>query len=139
MSDSIQEHEGVSPRVKLVLSYLAVALSAILLMVIVVAIAVQNYFYQTQIGQLRAQAEVYAQQAVPIYQQNGNSWTNIMLSPDGPPKFYFAQYLVIVDTQGVSHTSLLPPSFNSYDTTLQQALSQSLHGQETDGKLEGNP
>jgi two-component system sensor histidine kinase BaeS len=133
--------EGVSLRVKLVLSYLAVALGAILLMVIVVTIAVQNYFYQTQVGQLRALAENYAQAAAKAYQQNNDSWLGLTLQPDFslvPTKSLF-QSLLIVDTQGVLHTYPLPPSFEPYNNTLQQALSQALRGQETDGSLQDDP
>lgn len=54
----------LSLRLKLVLSYLAVALGAILILAIAVAIAVQNYFTTTQLEGLRQQAQFRAQQAV---------------------------------------------------------------------------
>ncbi len=135
MNNPGQMHEGISLRVKLVASYLAVALGAILLMVIVVAFAVQNYFYLSQIGQVRADAEDIAQQAAQYYQQNGDSWTNLPPLAERP---YLSTYLVIVDSQGVEHTLPLPSSFDAYNTTLQQVLAQALHGQETSGTLQGN-
>ena len=52
-----------SLRVKLVLSYLGVALGAMLLLIIVVTLVVQNYFYSAQLGQFRANAEYTAQQS----------------------------------------------------------------------------
>src|SRR2546425_11862336 len=51
-----------SLRAKLVLSYLGVALGAMLLLIIVVSLAVQNYFYSAQLDQFRANAEYTAQQ-----------------------------------------------------------------------------
>src|SRR5712692_5155176 len=77
-----------SLRVKLVLSYLGVALGAMLLLIIVVSVVVQNYFYSTQRDQLRASAEFVAQQIGQIYHSNGESWDafrepiNLRYSPD---------------------------------------------------------
>src|SRR6266849_7113122 len=51
-----------SLRAKLVLSYLGVALGAMLLLIVVVSVVVQNYFYSAQLDQFRANAEYTAQQ-----------------------------------------------------------------------------
>src|ERR1700682_5488713 len=63
-----------SLQVKLVLSYLGVALCAILLLVVVISIAVQNYFYSAQIGQLRSEAEFSAQQVGLYFHKASESW-----------------------------------------------------------------
>lgn len=132
MNNPAPMQEGVSLRVKLVLSYLGVALGAILLMVIVMAFAVQNYFYQAQLEQARGSAEYAAQQVAQNYQASGDSWSGVLFARGG--------YLVIVDTQGVLHTPQLPqvPSFSPYSATIQQALTQALQGQEISGSLQGN-
>ena len=67
----------VGLRTKLALSYLAVALSAILVLIIVVSLAVQNYFYTAQRDQLRSSAESYAQQIGQIYHNDGSNWQNV--------------------------------------------------------------
>jgi len=129
---------GLSLRVKLVLSYLAVALGAIMLIITVVAFAVQNYFYQSQVDQLSAETEQIAQQLAQVYRENGNSWVGISLTPKTS---MFSPYLsapvVFVDSQGISHSPYLSSDFLPYNTTIQQALTLALHGQETTGKLSG--
>ena len=52
----------LSLRIKLILSYLAVALGAILILTLAIAIVVQNYFTTTQLEALRRQAQYRAQQ-----------------------------------------------------------------------------
>jgi signal transduction histidine kinase len=140
MEDRTMGDAGLSLRVKLVLSYLAVTLGAIMLMITVVAFAVQNYFYQSQVDQLSAETEQIAQQLAQAYRENGNSWTGIsltlktsMFSP------YLSAPVVFVDAQGISHSPYLSTDFLPYDTTIQQALTLALHGQETTGKLLGTP
>ena len=53
---------GFSLRAKLVLSYLGVTLGAMLLLIIVVSVVVQNYFHTAQLDQFKANAEYTAQQ-----------------------------------------------------------------------------
>jgi signal transduction histidine kinase len=139
MEEPAMRGYGLSLRVKLVLSYLAVALGAIMLMIIVVAFAVQNYFYQSQVDQLNAETEALAQQLAQAYQANGNSWTGIsitfktsMFSP------YLSAPVVFVDAQGIPHSPYLSTDFLPYDATIQQALTQALHGQESSGKLQSD-
>src|SRR5579885_3025515 len=128
---------GLSLRVKLVLSYLAVALGAIMLMIIVVAFAVQNYFYQSQVDQLNAETEALAQQLAQAYQTNGNSWTGISITfKTGMFSPYLSAPVVFVDAQGIPHSPYLSTDFLPYDATIQQALTQALHGQESSGKLQ---
>src|SRR5258707_6775634 len=130
MKSLIHPGEGPSLRVKLVLSYLAVALGAILLMVIVVSIAVQNYFYQSQIDQLRAETEGIAQNAAQEYQRNNNSWDGLEVNPKA---YLFFSSLLITDSHGNLLTPQLPPELNAYENVLEQALTKALQGGESAG------
>jgi two-component system, OmpR family, sensor histidine kinase BaeS len=123
----------VGLRTKLALSYLAVALSAILVLIIVVSFAVQNYFYTAQRDQLRSSAESYAQQIGQQYHQAGSNWQNIGIHIYGPDLF------VVIDNTGQSHS---PPPFQAISQddvpTLTQALQHALQGQETQGSLQSS-
>src|SRR5450432_3709376 len=83
----------LSLRLKLVLSYLAVALGAIFILAIAVSIAVQNYFTTTQLDGLRQQAEFRERQLTFAYVHN--SIPMIRTAPDDPVLFIF------VNQQGV--------------------------------------
>src|SRR5579859_2487684 len=128
----------LSLRVKLVLSYLGVALGAILLLVVVISLAVQNYFYSVQIGQLRSDAEINAQQIGLDYQRASESWafTNIA----GVEEFYPNLVLVVDNNQQLQITHV--PRFTSLSTTdlqiAKQSLAQSSQGQELNGTLQGS-
>jgi two-component system, OmpR family, sensor histidine kinase BaeS len=115
-----------SLRAKLVLSYLAVALGAILLLAIVVSLAIQNYFNNTQRDQLRANAELVAQQIGQIYRRDGENWDNML-----PIRLLGAEAYVVVDTAG--HVRSAPPLDVSGDPAFRQALQQALQGQEVPG------
>ena len=133
--------QSASLRVKLVLSYLGVTLGSILVMVIVVAIAVPKYFYDSQIKQLRAQAQSWSQQFALEYQGSGNSWDGFKgITHDGWP---FSKYLIVADAQfvgvtqpPVAYTSLDLPQGSSLKRTISQALLQALQGQEAQGTLD---
>src|SRR5215467_13653790 len=77
-----------SLRAKLVLSYLGVALGAMLLFIIVVTMVVQNYFYSTQLDQFQANAEYTAQQIGQQYQLAGGDWELIGPINPGQPELY---------------------------------------------------
>jgi signal transduction histidine kinase len=120
-----EEHasEGFSLRVKLVLSHLAVALGAILLMVIVVAFSSQYYFVQSQIDQIKSDAVTEALTLKSAYVNNNNSWyinsssserNNIGLPPNS----------LVMNTNG----SIISPSTTT-NATLLQALNQAIQGQ----------
>src|SRR6266566_7777336 len=124
-----------SLRAKLVLSYLGVALGAMLLLIVVVTVVVQNYFYSTQIDQLRARAEYYAQQIGEIYHNNSESWDNI-----GPYRLYSPELFIVIDTTQKVHSAPPPASIQvsgSDISTLKQALQLALQGQEATGDLQG--
>lgn len=103
----------MSLRVKLVLSYLLVALSAIVILGVVILFAVQNYFANSQIDQLRAYAQYTAR-------QYGSQAVLPALTPPNT---------VIVGTDGQ-----LPPNLNPalYDLVYRDTQ-QSLHGQVVQG------
>src|SRR5438445_12999695 len=86
---------GFSLRTKLVLSYLLVALGAILILTIVVSLAVQNYFASWQKDQLQVRAENLAQQIGVAYRAQGG-WAKLYLhiETDAPVM------LVITDAGG---------------------------------------
>ena len=132
--------QGASLRVKLVLSYLGVTLGSILVMVIVIAIAVPKYFYDSQIGQLRSQAQNWALTFAQEYQESGNSWRGFQdLTRNAWP---FSKYLIVADSQQVNdsqhlaYTSLPLDNSSKLKSTISQALLQALQGQETDGTLD---
>jgi signal transduction histidine kinase len=119
-----------SLRAKLVLSYLGVALGAILLLILVVSIVVQNYFYSTQLDQLRSNAEYIAQQIGQHYQIAGADWDAIAPISLSVPEIY-----VVEDTTQQIRASSLP----AFDIPIfQQRLQQSLQGQEFQGNLQDN-
>src|SRR6266516_4614187 len=127
---------GFSLRTKLVLSYLLVALSAILILTIVVSLAVQNYFASWQKDQLQVRAENLAQQIGVAYRAQGG-WDNVYLhiETDGPV------LLVITDASGHQLNYLEPrglPLNDDNEPVLTQALAQALHGQEVQGHIDAS-
>jgi two-component system sensor histidine kinase BaeS len=122
----------LSLRLKLVLSYLAVALGAIFILTIAVSIAVQNYFTTTQLEGLRQQAQFRAHQLVFDYVHNNIPM--IRTAPDDPVLFIF------VNQQGfqiICSGSQFLKQGNCNDPTLTNAFSETLHkNQETDGTIQ---
>lgn len=137
MKSFFTENPSVSLRTKLILSYVGVALGAILVMIIVVAIAVQSYFYQAQFGQLRAVTEDLAQHMGQYYQDNNNSWADTLVAPSHPRKYQLLSYLILIDTHGNLYMPPLPDAFDPYAPTLKKALTLTLQGQRVEDKLEG--
>lgn len=135
MNSPAPVHEGFSLRAKLALSYLGVALGAIILIVIAITFVVQKYFYQSQIDLLRGQADYMASNLATAYQENRNSWDGMQTELKIPSYF---SYFIITDAQGNLLTNPLPGQFRSYETALEQAVNQALHGPGTDGTLEGS-
>src|SRR2546421_2301675 len=124
-------------RVKLVLSYVGVALGAILLLVVVISLTVQSYFFGVQRDQLRSRAEYLAQQVGSIYHARGQSWQNVGKVFDYSPELF-----VVIDTTQELH-SARPPDFVKLSDAdipaLNSALTQALRGQEVPGSLQGTP
>jgi two-component system, OmpR family, sensor histidine kinase BaeS len=133
MNNPPQMKRGISLRGKLVLSYLGVALGAIILMVIVVTIAVQTYFYKSQIDLLQASAENAAQTIPQYYQQNNNSWLNLTV-----PLADVRDYSLIMDADGHIYTPVSPPLPENLadNADIKQALQDALHGNEKQGNFQ---
>src|SRR5437016_10560038 len=74
----------LSLRLKLVLSYLIVALGAILILAIAVSLAIQNYFANSQRDQLRSEGEYRAQQIGHLYRAYGGDWRSVPFEPIQP-------------------------------------------------------
>jgi len=110
---------GFSLRAKLVLSYLGVALGAMLLLIIVVSVVVQNYFYSTQLDQFKANAEYTAQQIG----QRGNI---------GPINPVGSELYIVVD----SNDHLVAISQYIDISPFDQSIQQALQGQEVQCNLQ---
>lgn len=136
---------NLSLRVKLVLSYLAVALGAIFFLAFTVDIAITQAFDHEQRGELYHQAQGYEQTIVSNYLQNGGRldeaslvaamrapWTQhvilVIESPDFP--FPFCSYPGDTAMSGINCPANLMPS------QIQDALNQASSGnQSVDGNL----
>ncbi|MFL5625354.1 MAG: sensor histidine kinase [Ktedonobacteraceae bacterium] len=126
---------ALSLRSKLMLSFLGVALGAIVTLAIVVSLAVQNYFDSVQRDQLRSQAEYIAHQIGYFYASRWGSWDN---APPLEPGFYGS--LIITDTHGGLVNCSQPRDvvlIQCDDPALKQALGQALQGQEINGRVQG--
>ncbi len=133
--DTLSSRPAFGLRAKLVLSYLGVALGAILLLIVVVSVVVQNYFFSTQRDQLRARAEYYAEQIGQLYHNKGESWDNV-----GQLRLYSPELFIVIDTTQQIHSAPLPATIKvsgSDIPALRQALQLALQGQEAPGDLQG--
>src|SRR5258707_8642591 len=122
---------ALSLRLKLVLSYLGVALGAIVLLLIVVSLAVQNYFISTQQNQLKAEAEYIAQRVGQIYYTRGENWNNLPQL-----QLLVREINVVVDTNLQVHSVPPPPVDVNGNPALKQSLQQALQGQEVSGNVQ---
>ncbi len=133
--DTPSSRSAFGLRAKLVLSYLGVALGAMVLLIIVVSAVVQDYFYSTQRDQLRARAEYYAQQIGQLYHDKGESWDNV-----GQLRLYSPELFIVIDTTQQIHSAPLPAFIKvsgSDIPALRQALQLGIQGQEAPGDLQG--
>ncbi len=128
----------VGLRLKLVLSYLIVALGAILILAIAVSLAIQNYFAGAQKDQLHAQVDYLAAQIGHLYRASGEDWNGIPLQyiQTSDPT------LLIITNQNEEPLLQRGPAsltISANDqSTLTQALKLALQGQETDGYMQGS-
>ncbi|WP_069803263.1 sensor histidine kinase [Thermogemmatispora onikobensis] len=127
---------SLSLRSKLVLSYLAVALGAIVVLAIAVIAAVYNYYYTAQIRQLQDTAQTYARGIEDFYTyQLGGHWGPFSL------RFPVPALLVIVDQSGHQLLCNPPAGFDSQfcsEAAITQSAAQALQGNEVDGHLESS-
>ncbi|MBE3558989.1 MAG: HAMP domain-containing protein [Ktedonobacteraceae bacterium] len=127
----------LSLRVKLMLSYLAVTMGAILFLTFAVSLAVQNYFRQDQISKLQHAASFIAYQLEQSYRFSGslsNNGRTIMTLSNVPV------LIVVVDTSG-QQVFCSEPTFltdhNCHDPRLNQALQDAMQQKkEVSGDLE---
>jgi signal transduction histidine kinase len=125
----------MSLRIKLVLSYLLVALGTILILTLAVSLAVRNYLVNAQIAVLHQEAAYQAEQLEHTYRFFGN-WDSVLhgnIEIGGPA------LLVLMDTAGRQILCAQPASLaqqNCDDPTLRQALTTALSGQTTDGNIQ---
>jgi signal transduction histidine kinase len=113
----------MSLRVKLVLSYLLVALGAVLILAFVVSFAVQNYFANSQMDQLRSLAQYEARNISQSYATEGAGAFVLFRSPSPDT--------VVVGTDGQ-----LPAQVQQAPdlaTLISPSVQQSLHGQVVSG------
>ena len=128
----------LSLRAKLVLSYLAVTLGAILMLSIVVSITIQNSFASSQREQFLSQTENFTQNLGRVYASAGN-WNTIplgfVIQTQGPT------LLQVVDTSGnqlYSNQSKFLFLNDEDETMLTLALRQALRGQVVQGTFQNS-
>lgn len=127
---------ALSLRAKLVLSYLAVTLGAILMLSIVVSIAIQNSFANSQQEQVRSQAEGFAQQLGLVYSSFGDWQDALTHTTFEIPETLVVKIVDTSDTQLDYHVPLFLQLTGANVATIDQSLQQALHGQETQGQLQ---
>ena len=109
----------LSLRLKLVLSYLIVALGAILILAIAVSLAIQNYFANSQRDQLRSEGEYLAQQIGHLYRAYGGDWRSVPLQQiqTGGPEL-----LIITDQNGDRLLQIQPGSLRLSDDDIPEIV-----------------
>ncbi len=121
----------LSLRIQLLLSFLAVALGAIILLAVVVSLAIQNYFVSSQQQLVSANATYLAQQLGISYRSHNGSWNGVPLPLSEPA------LLVVEDSKGNFYTSSRSfPLSDGEVTTINTALQQALQGQSAYGQLQ---
>src|SRR5579884_1394848 len=123
----------LSLRIQLLLSFLGVALGAIILLAVVVSLAIQNYFVNSQQQLVSTNATYLAQQLGIAYRSNNGSWNGVPLPLSEPAM------LVLEDSQGNFFTSsrFLPVSDDEV-AVIKSALQQALQGQSVYGQLQAS-
>ena len=121
----------LSLRLQLLLSFLGVALGAIILLAVVVSLAIQNYFVSSQQQLVSTNATYLAQQLGIAYRSHDGSWNGVPLPLSEPAM------LVLEDSRGNFFTSsrFLPVSDDEV-TAIKATLQQALQGQSVYGQLQ---
>ncbi|GAC1624958.1 MAG: hypothetical protein NVS4B11_20570 [Ktedonobacteraceae bacterium] len=124
----------LSLRVKLVLSYLMVALGAILILAIVVLLAIQSYFANVQLDDLRRQAEYAAPQIAQRYDSVTRSFDGVESTIN---RFSLSLQVVVgPDGRLPVPANLLDTGGGNVGNTVSQAVLQALRGQEPQGRFQ---
>jgi signal transduction histidine kinase len=135
MADMRRRFSRLSLQTKLIVSYLGVALGAIML-VIVISLVVQNYFNSVERDQLRSRAEYLARQVGISYFFRGENWDNVGIIVDYNPELF-----VLKDANQQVHSTEPPgiPRLSDADIPIvNAALLQSLQGKEVSGTIQGH-
>lgn len=128
---------GGSLRTKLVLSFVAVALGATIVLAISVFFAVQASFQQERVAILQNNANIVSTQILQNYDATTKSWASDMQDKGlrGPN---------LLAIKGADHSLLTPPRAGDFvvtdtdATTISNSLDQSLNGQTVIGYLPGD-
>ena len=124
----------LSLRMKLVLSYLLVALGAILILAIVIVLAIQSYFANAQIDDLRMPTEYAAQQIAADYDSTSGTFPDFTSTIS---HFSLDMQLVVgKDGRLTFPVSLFDGPTGDVGNTVTQALGQALSGQEAQGRFQ---
>jgi len=138
MKDSFISLSHLSLRVKLVLSYLAVTLGAILVLAFAVSLAVQSYFTNTQLDLLRLRAQYQAQRIV--YRLNSGDSLGIGSDKKLIPTLSNDPVLIAIADVNGNQVLCSQPVFltraNCDDPTLKRALQKTINGEEVNGDLQ---
>lgn len=120
----------LSLRAKLALSYLLVALGAILILTIVVLFVIQNYFASAQLDQIRREADYVAGQIGKDY----GTPDALKTLPPLPNSNLNLHFLVLIDANGnvIQGPALLVDTPNP----AAGALVQALQGQQVQGRIQ---
>ncbi len=123
-----------SLRTKLVLSYLGVALGAILVLSIAVALAVQYNFANQQQNEFMSQASTDAQQIGQFYHTAGENWNTVHHVVSSGPDFV----LVVVDNNHMAQTEQPSPRSLLWSSITSSSSASSAVNQCIDQALQGN-
>lgn len=133
----MQQHLQLRPlslRVKLVLSYLLVALGAILVLATVVVLAIQSYFANVQLDELRRQAEYAAPQIALRYDSATRSFDGVESTIN---RFNLSLQVVVgPDGRLPIPSNVLNDGGSDAGNTVSQAVLQALKGQEPQGHFQ---
>ncbi len=124
----------MSLRLKLVLSYLLVALGAITILALVVVLAIQSYFANVQIDSLRSQTEYAAPEIAARYDSTSHSFYGVASGID-----HFSlniQMIVGTDGQLPYPISNLNGGGGNAGSVMSQAVLQAIKGKEQQGHFQ---
>ncbi len=129
-----RQRRPLSLRVKLVLSYLMVALGAILILAVVVLLAIQSYFANVQLDELRRQAEYAAPQIALRYDSATRSFAGVESTVN---RFNLSLQVVAgPDGRIPIPSNMLNEQGSDAGNTVSQAVLQALKGQEPQGRFQ---
>jgi signal transduction histidine kinase len=108
-------------RTKLVLSHLAAALGAIIVLTVIILWAVQNDFHDTQQDLVQARAQYISQQYISFYSSQGNTWNTIAHS-----LYTVEPALILVTDPSLHIVSSQNPQYLQLSQSEQQTMQTSI-------------